>query len=121
MINGDAVNRGTYHWCANQTCGDGPAHFSTGSSRNVSDWADAYHEYAVEYSPAGVRWAFEGEFYFAAPEGLFWNTSYYVILNTAVGGPEDWPGPPDATTVFPTYHRIDYVRVASPSSAGPNF
>ena len=23
-----------------------------------------------------------------------------------------WPGEPDAGTVFPTYHRIDYVRVA---------
>jgi hypothetical protein len=30
-------------------------------------------------------------------------------MNTAVGGHFD--GPPDATTEFPQYHRIDYVRV----------
>jgi len=35
-------------------------------------------------------------------------------LNTAVGGP--WPKPPTAKTTFPTYHRVDYVRVSQPSS-----
>ncbi len=32
------------------------------------------------------------------------------ILNTAVGGP--WPQQPNASTRFPTYHTIDYVKVA---------
>lgn len=40
----------------------------------------------------------------------FIDTHFYAILNTAVGGP--WPGQPNADTQFPTYHRIDYVRVA---------
>ena len=44
----------------------------------------------------------------AAP--LFWPVPFHLILNTAIGGA--WPGEPDARTVFPTYHRIDYVRVA---------
>ena len=31
------------------------------------------------------------------------------ILNVAVGG--NWPGNPDATTVFPQTMFVDYVRV----------
>jgi hypothetical protein len=30
-------------------------------------------------------------------------------MNTAVGG--DFDGNPDATTTFPQYHRVEYVRV----------
>jgi hypothetical protein len=39
------------------------------------------------------------------------NSPMYWILNTAIGG--SYPKtPPNDTTVFPAYHRIDYVRVA---------
>ena len=43
----------------------------------------------------------------------FYDVPYYMILNTAVGGP--WPGEPNAQTKFPLYHYIDYVHVAQPS------
>ena len=33
----------------------------------------------------------------------------FVILNLAVGG--DWPGSPNATTVFPSTMLVDYVRI----------
>ena len=33
----------------------------------------------------------------------------FIILNLAVGG--DWPGPPDATTLFPAQMQVDYVRL----------
>ena len=33
----------------------------------------------------------------------------FLLLNLAVGG--NWPGPPDATTVFPSEVQVDYVRV----------
>ena len=45
----------------------------------------------------------------------FYDVPYYMILNTAVGGP--WPGEPTAQTKFPLYHYIDYVHVAQPSSS----
>jgi len=35
----------------------------------------------------------------------------FIILNLAVGG--NWPGSPDATTVFPSEAQIDYVRLYS--------
>jgi beta-glucanase (GH16 family) len=34
---------------------------------------------------------------------------FYLLLNLAVGG--NWPGYPDATTVFPAELTVDYVRV----------
>ena len=33
----------------------------------------------------------------------------FIILNLAIGG--DWPGNPDATTVFPGDMQVDYVRI----------
>jgi len=45
--------------------------------------------------PAGGTWAFDHPF--------------FIILNVAVGG--DWPGPPDANTIFPQQMLVDYVRV----------
>ena len=34
---------------------------------------------------------------------------FFLLLNLAVGG--NWPGPPDADTVFPARMKVDYVRV----------
>ena len=45
----------------------------------------------------------------------FYDVPYYMILNTAVGGP--WPGDPGPDTKFPLYHYIDYVHVAQPSAS----
>lgn len=35
----------------------------------------------------------------------------FVLLNLAVGG--NWPGPPDAKTVFPSEMLVDYVKIYS--------
>ncbi|NOY37638.1 MAG: T9SS type A sorting domain-containing protein [Chlorobi bacterium] len=35
--------------------------------------------------------------------------NFFIILNVAVGG--NWPGSPDASTVFPQTMKADYVRV----------
>ena len=37
------------------------------------------------------------------------NANHFFIFNVAVGG--NWPGPPDAGTVFPQRMFVDYVRV----------
>ena len=125
MINGDGNTHGTYHWQTNGSCGDKPhKHPSIGTDVPVgADWATAWHEYAVEYSPTHIAWALDGKVFqnlttASATRGPskahaeFFAVPYYMILNTAVGGP--WPKPPDSHTVFPTYHRIDYVRVSQP-------
>jgi beta-glucanase (GH16 family) len=34
---------------------------------------------------------------------------FFFIINVAVGG--NWPGSPDATTLFPQKLIVDYIRV----------
>lgn len=54
-----------------------------------------YHRLTPASLPAGGSWVFE--------------KPYFVILNLAVGG--DWPGSPDAATVFPAQMKVDWVRI----------
>ena len=37
------------------------------------------------------------------------NEEFYFLVNLAVGG--NWPGPPDATTVFPQWLIVDFIRI----------
>ena len=39
----------------------------------------------------------------------FFQKPFFFLLNVAVGG--NWPGNPDASTVFPATLEVDYVRV----------
>jgi beta-glucanase (GH16 family) len=75
-----------------------------------------FHLYAVEWEPGVVRFYFDSNLYatFTSaqwPEASAWvfDHPFFIILNVAVGG--DWPGAPDATTVFPQTMLVDYVRV----------
>jgi len=80
-------------------------------------FADDFHVFALEWEPGVMRWYVDGTLYqtqtqwrssggpFPAP----FDQPFYLILNVAVGG--QWPGPPDATTVFPQRMLVDYVRV----------
>ena len=79
-------------------------------------FADDFHVFAVEWSPGEVRFLVDGTAYGTRtptdlPAGTRWvfDHPFFVILNVAVGG--TWPGPPDATTVFPQRMLVDYVRV----------
>ena len=78
--------------------------------------SDDFHVYAVEWEPGAARFYLDSNLYatFAAPQwpaGGTWvfDHRFFLILNVAVGG--DWPGSPDATTVFPQTMLVDYVRV----------
>ena len=46
------------------------------------------------------------------------NAPFFLILNTALGG--NWPGKPDATTVFPQRMLVDYVRVYQGTPTRPS-
>ncbi|MGA8673686.1 MAG: glycoside hydrolase family 16 protein [Candidatus Acidiferrales bacterium] len=79
-------------------------------------FADDFHVFAVEWEPKTVRFFVDQELYATftparLPAGMKWvfDHPFFIILNVAVGG--DWPGPPDATTIFPQTMLVDYVRV----------
>lgn len=81
---------------------------SSGTWRGGVDYTKDFHTYALEWEPDSMRWYIDDQLIHATVNGIP-HAPHYLILNTAVGG--SWPGNPDATTVFPQYHDIDYVRV----------
>ncbi|MFC4031943.1 discoidin domain-containing protein [Streptomyces polygonati] len=83
-----------------------------------SDFASAFHTYAVDWDSSHMTFSVDGHAFFTADKATVESTRgpwvydhpFYIILNNAVGG--DWPGAPDASTVFPQRMLIDYVRVS---------
>ena len=81
-----------------------------------SRFADGFHIFAVEWEPDQVRFYVDGNLYATQtkadlPAGTRWvfDHPFFILLNVAVGG--NWPGSPDASTVFPQRMLVDYVRV----------
>jgi beta-glucanase (GH16 family) len=79
-------------------------------------FADDFHVFAVQWEPNVLRFFVDGQLYqtrtpATLPAGSRWvfDHPFFLLLNVAVGG--NWPGPPDATTVFPQQMLVDYVRV----------
>ena len=72
------------------------------------DLSQDFHLFAVDWRPEAVIWYVDGieraRVDHDIPAGPM-----YLIANLAVGG--DWPGFPDATTPFPAFYDIDYIRV----------
>ena len=72
--------------------------------------------FAVEWEPRMIRWYVDDVLYKTTtpadlPAGTNWafDHPFFLLLNLAIGG--DWPGPPNASTVFPQAMYVDYVRV----------
>ena len=79
-------------------------------------FADAFHDFAVEWAPGEIRWLVDEKEYHRLtpaqlPKGAAWvfDHPFFLILNVAVGGGR--PGDPDATTTFPQQMVVDHVRV----------
>lgn len=79
-------------------------------------FADDFHVFAVEWEPNTIRFYVDNDLYVTRSRadlhpGWKWvfDHPFFLLLNLAVGG--EWPGNPDATTVFPQTMLVDYVRV----------
>ena len=75
-----------------------------------------FHTFAIEWQENEIRWYLDDVLFQTRglrdlPEGTGWVFDHpmFMILNLAVGG--QWPGRPDAGTVFPANLLVDYVRV----------
>lgn len=81
-------------------------------------FADDYHIFAVEWDDKTIRGYCDSTQYYVidiSKAGLeAFHNPFFIILNLAVGG--NWPGNPDATTVFPQKLYVDYVRVYKKTS-----
>jgi beta-glucanase (GH16 family) len=101
----------------------GTAHYESGGSHAQSgdsytlasgDFNDKFHVYSIIWDETHIRWyvddvefnsvditedALKDEFH----------ADQFFIINLAVGG--NWPGPPNAETLFPQHLIVDYIRV----------
>ncbi len=108
-VNSEAFTHGTIHW-SNQN----NAYANYGGPSGNLDFSQ-YHLYAVEWDASAIRWYVDGtKFHEVNIAGGVNGTSefhapYFLLFNLAVGG--NWPGSPDASTVFPNRMQVDYVRV----------
>ena len=93
---------GTLHW------GEWPHNKHYSGIYRGPDFSKDFHTFAIEWEPDEIRWYVDNEQYSSVKSHVP-HKPFYIILNTAVGG--NMPGNPDETTVFPQYHKIDYVRV----------
>ena len=100
--------------------GEWPNNVSSGSGYEVAtDATTDFHVYALEWDASEMRWYVDDVLYAmqnnwsttAAPFPAPFDERFYILLNVAVGG--NWPGAPDAATVFPVTMEVDYVRVYS--------
>ncbi|WP_407916893.1 family 16 glycosylhydrolase [Kitasatospora sp. NE20-6] len=88
---------------------------------NGAPFADAFHVFAVDWSPNAITWSVDGTTYEtrtpadAGANKWVFDHPFFVILNLAVGG--DWPGNPDASTSFPQAMTVDYVRASAWNSS----
>lgn len=119
MVDGDGTAWSTYHWQANwpnETCAYPDGHEEVYGKVYLGDnWAEEFHEYGVERTADYVAFSVDGQVLVNSStttdmEVLLWPKPFYLIINTAVGG--SWPGEPDERTVSPTYHIVDYVKLA---------
>jgi beta-glucanase (GH16 family) len=77
------------------------------------DFSDEFHVYTLTWEQNTMSWYVDNELYktFIKPANSIYpfNNEFFFILNIAVGG--NWPGNPDATTLFPQEMTVDYIRV----------
>jgi beta-glucanase (GH16 family) len=97
----------------------GPGPGSTYMSRNYSlangSFNDEFHVFSLEWKQDQIKWLVDGALYGTISKadigGNNWpfNEQFFFIINLAVGG--NFSGNPDASTVFPQWFIIDYIRI----------
>lgn len=100
---------GTVHW-------DNNGHAEYGNGYTLSSgkkFGDEFHVFSIIWDENSIKW-YVNDIQFnevAITQGHMteFHAPFFFIFNIAVGG--NWPGYPDATTVFPQQMVVDYVRV----------
>lgn len=111
-VNNNPEINGTMHW-------DAGGHASWGSATPCD--ASQFHTYSVIWDETTIRWYLDDLEYHSANITDSINSTeefhqtFFLILNIAVGG--NWPGSPNASTVFPATMEVDYVRVYQEGNA----
>ena len=80
---------------------------------STDSYHNKFHIFTIIWQENQVDWYVDYHKYFTANSSTIkfdaFNLSQFFIFNVAIGG--NWPGNPDASTVFPQEMVVDYVRV----------
>ena len=97
----------------------GPGPGSTQISRSYTlptgTFNDQFHVFSIEWKLDQIKFFVDNQLYSTVNKtdlgaaNYPFNEQFYLIFNLAVGG--NWPGNPDASTVFPQWMIVDYIRV----------
>ncbi len=101
---------GTAHW-SNQ--GGTHSYIGGSTTSTAGSFSDQFHVFSIIWSEDKIEWLLDDQAYYelaiTANEFSEFHKNFFLIFNVAVGG--NWPGNPDASTVFPQYLLVDYIRV----------
>lgn len=92
-------------------------HQYRGESITLSEgvFADEFHLFTIIWEEDHIEWLVDDVPFFEFNRGDTgnqpwpFNDDFFFIINLAVGG--NWPGSPNASTEFPQYLFVDYIRV----------
>lgn len=110
---------GTMHWKG--TNGNATQNGLNGDNHQYDlpagdDYSKEFHVFSMVWKQDSIQMYVDDNLYLSfsnqgnvAPANYPFNAEEFFIFNVAVGG--NWPGPPDASTVFPQRMFVDYVRV----------
>lgn len=97
----------------------GPGPGSTFISRNYSlsgsTFNDQFHVFSLEWKQDQIKWYVDDVLYSTINKADLggnnypFNEKFFLIVNLAVGG--NFSGNPDASTLFPQWLIVDYIRV----------
>ena len=102
---------GTIHW---GDVGEGSTHIGKDYVLPSGDFSQTFHVFSLIWAADKIEWYVDDvKFYTAKKSDVNgdypFDKPFFFIFNVAVGG--NWPGNPDATTVFPQRMIVDYIRV----------
>ena len=102
---------GTVHWGA---AGGASTHIGGNYTLSSQTFNDKFHVFSLKWEADKLSFLIDDVLFFTANKSQVngnypFDKPFFFIMNVAVGG--NWPGNPDATTVFPQRMIVDYVRV----------
>lgn len=103
---------GTAHW---KPVTGTSTNKGTGFTLPSGDFSQQFHVFSIIWERDVIKWLIDDQLFFTLAKADVgtanypFNDPHFFIFNVAVGG--NWPGAPDANTVFPQRMFIDYIRV----------
>ena len=113
MIGGAGANDRTAHGTAHWSSNGSHAQFGNSTVLPNGRFADEFHVFSIIWNQNSITWLMDDVVYntlnITPAELSEFQEKFFLIMNVAVGG--NWPGNPDASTVFPQTMYVDYVRI----------